>query len=345
MDTKINLSQLTDLFIQASDLNKNLSEQFVRSFFEIISENVMKGETVKIKGFGTFKLIQMDSRESINVNTGERIVIEGHHKISFLPDATLKDAINKPFAAFEVVDLNDQQVAALEKQSDKEVLTESHKDNEVSEEKVSADKKNIKSKKKNQQKNVDLRSSKNEVKKSTKKLLGLKISLYFSSVLLVLFLAIYILWPLNLLKFLRIFDVTPVEKQLVVGPNEINSLNTLSDSISDGTVDIKDDTVGLKEVIDESIVSKKTESKTFYLIASDEKKDLSLFTISDTVNYRMKETKAEHILQSGETLTMIALKYYGTKKLWPYIAAYNNVKNFNTLKPRTIILVPALENK
>lgn len=340
MDKKINLSQLTDLFIQASGLNKNLSEQFVRSFFEIISENVMKGETVKIKGFGTFKLIQMDSRESINVNTGERIVIEGHQKISFLPDATLKDAINKPFAAFETVELNDQQVAALENQSDKEALTESH-----SEERVSTEKKNIKSKKKNQQKNADSKSSKNEVKKSTKKLLGLKIALYSSSVLLVLFLAVYILWPLNLLKFLRIFDVTPVEKQLVVGPNEINSINTLSDSISDGTVDIKDDTVGLKEVIDESIASKKTESKTFSLIASDEKKDLSLFTISDTVNYRMKETKAEHILQSGETLTMIALKYYGTKKLWPYIAAYNNVKNFNTLKPRTIILVPALENK
>ncbi len=340
MDKKINLSQLTDLFIQASGLNKNLSEQFVRSFFEIISENVMKGETVKIKGFGTFKLIQMDSRESINVNTGERIVIEGHQKISFLPDATLKDAINKPFAAFETVELNDQQVAALENQSDKEALTESH-----SEERVSTEKKNIKSKKKNQQKNADSKSSKNEVKKSTKKLLGLKIALYSSSVLLVLFLAVYILWPLNLLKFLRIFDVTPVEKQLVVGPNEINSINTLSDSISDGTVDIKDDTVGLKEVIDESIASKKTESKTFSLIASDEKKDLSLFTISDTVNYRMKETKAEHILQSGETLTMIALKYYGTKKLWPYIAAYNNVKNFNTLKPGTIILVPVLENK
>ena len=170
-------SQLTDLFIQASGLNKNLSEQFVRSFFEIISENVMKGETVKIKGFGTFKLIQMDSRESINVNTGERIVIEGHQKISFLPDATLKDAINKPFAAFETVELNDQQVAALENQSDKEALTESH-----SEERVSTEKKNIKSKKKNQQKNADSKSSKNEVKKSTKKLLGLKIALYSSSV-------------------------------------------------------------------------------------------------------------------------------------------------------------------
>src|SRR5574344_1965443 len=340
MDKKIYLSQLTDLFIQASGLNKNLSEQFVRSFFEIISENVMKGETVKIKGFGTFKLIQMDSRESINVNTGERIVIEGHQKISFLPDATLKDAINKPFAAFETVELNDQQVAALENQSDKEALTESH-----SEERVSTEKKNIKSKKKNQQKNADSKSSKNEVKKSTKKLLGLKIALYSSSVLLVLFLAVYILWPLNLLKFLRIFDVSPVEKQLVVGPNEINSLNTLSDSISNGTVDLKDDTVGLKEVIDESIASKKTENKTFSLIASDEKKDLSLFTISDTVNYRMNETKAEHTLQSGETLTMIALKYYGTKKLWPYIAAYNNVKNFNTLKPGTKILVPVIENK
>lgn len=360
MDKKINLSQLTDLFIKAGGLNKNLSEQFVRSFFEIISENVLKGETVKIKGFGTFKMMQMDSRESINVNTGERIVIEGHKKISFSPEATLKDTINKPFSAFETVELNDQQVDALENdvlenKSKIEVLTETHNDDEASEKIISTKKNLVESKKKEQPKVLKSKKVQHEDKKNSKKYIGLRIALYSASSLLVILLAVYILWPLNLLRFLRFSDISQDEKQMVssVNVDKIgnNSLDTFSDSIFDDTIDIEENVIdieeGQKEDIDESLISNKAtaEIKHFTMIASDENKDLSLFNISDTVNYKMKGTKAEHILQSGETLTMIALKYYGTKKLWPYIAAYNNVKNFNTLIPGSKILVPVLENK
>lgn len=64
----------------------------------------------KIKGLGTFKLIDVDSRESVNVNTGERFQIKGHTKVSFSPDANLRDTINKPFAHFETVVLNENTI-------------------------------------------------------------------------------------------------------------------------------------------------------------------------------------------------------------------------------------------
>lgn len=78
-----------------------------RSMFELIEEALAKDKYVKIKGLGTFKLTEVESRESVHINTGERIEIQGHTKISFTPDTTMKDLINKPFAHFESVVLND----------------------------------------------------------------------------------------------------------------------------------------------------------------------------------------------------------------------------------------------
>lgn len=66
--------------------------------FELIEEALVTEKYVKVKGLGTFKLTEVESRESVNVNTGERIEIQGHTKISFTPDSSMKDLINKPFA-------------------------------------------------------------------------------------------------------------------------------------------------------------------------------------------------------------------------------------------------------
>ena len=115
MDKKINLSQLADLLAQAGGMSKAASEQFVKTFFDIISQGVLSDGLVKVKGLGTFKVLQMEDRESVNVNTGERFTIEGHQKISFTPDAELKARINKPFAAFETVEISAEQAAELAK--------------------------------------------------------------------------------------------------------------------------------------------------------------------------------------------------------------------------------------
>jgi len=107
MNEKINIQELTEQFAESKGIQKKDAENYIKEFFKLIEKALNNERYVKIKGFGTFKLIEVDSRESINVNTGERIEIQGHTKITFTPDASLKDLVNKPFAHFESVVLNE----------------------------------------------------------------------------------------------------------------------------------------------------------------------------------------------------------------------------------------------
>jgi nucleoid DNA-binding protein/nucleoid-associated protein YgaU len=101
------LQDLVELLSEKNDMTKKNADAFLRCMFDLIEEALTNEKYVKIKGLGTFKLTEVDSRESMNVNTGERIEIQGHTKISFTPDTTMKELINKPFSHFETVILND----------------------------------------------------------------------------------------------------------------------------------------------------------------------------------------------------------------------------------------------
>lgn len=106
MNNKISLQDLSEELALSTKISKKASENFVRQFFEHIYNNVLEDKMVKIKGFGTFKLVEVSKRESVNVNTGERIVIPGHSKVTFTPENSLRDRINKPFADFQTVIIN-----------------------------------------------------------------------------------------------------------------------------------------------------------------------------------------------------------------------------------------------
>ena len=107
MDTKILIQDLAKELAAQKSIDKKAALAFVQSFFDVILEGLRTEKYVKIKGLGTFKLVDVESRESMNIHTGERFEIQGHAKISFTPDATLKELINKPFAHFETVPLAD----------------------------------------------------------------------------------------------------------------------------------------------------------------------------------------------------------------------------------------------
>lgn len=107
MKKKLLLQDLAAQLATGSGLTRKESESFARAFFEVIESGLLEDKFVKIKGFGTFKLIVVSERESVNVNTGERFQIGRHSKVSFTPEATLKELVNRPFAHFEAVDLND----------------------------------------------------------------------------------------------------------------------------------------------------------------------------------------------------------------------------------------------
>lgn len=106
MDKKLLTQQLAENIALHCGIAKKKAETFVRAFFEAAEQGLLSDNFVKVKGFGTFKLVNVSERESININTGERIQIGGHTKISFTPDATLRDLVNRPFAHFETITLH-----------------------------------------------------------------------------------------------------------------------------------------------------------------------------------------------------------------------------------------------
>lgn len=107
MNERLTLQDLIDILAKKQDITKKDAETFLREFIAVISENIEKNEPVKIKDFGVFKLVKVNVRRSVDVNTGEAIEIPAHYKLSFTPDRLLKEAINRPFAHFESVVLED----------------------------------------------------------------------------------------------------------------------------------------------------------------------------------------------------------------------------------------------
>lgn len=104
---KLTIQDIAKVLSDRKGLSKNDASNFVNGMFDIIQQALERDMVVKVKGFGTFKIIDVDPRESVNVNTGERVLIEGHNKITFTPDQLLKEIVNKPFSQFETVVLNE----------------------------------------------------------------------------------------------------------------------------------------------------------------------------------------------------------------------------------------------
>ena len=107
MNTKLTLVELIDMLAESTSTSKRVCELFLRELFSTVSQELINGETVKIKNIGTFKVTEVKSRKSVNVVDGEDIEISGHKKISFTPDKSLAEAVNQPFAQFETVVLDD----------------------------------------------------------------------------------------------------------------------------------------------------------------------------------------------------------------------------------------------
>ncbi len=108
MDNKLTMQDLALGMAQRGNSSRKDAETFIRKVFDIIEDFVIAEGVVKIKGLGVFKMVAVDSRESVDVNTGERITISSHSRLTFTPHAALRDQVNRPFADFETVVLNDE---------------------------------------------------------------------------------------------------------------------------------------------------------------------------------------------------------------------------------------------
>lgn len=385
MQNKLNLSQLTDLYCSVSNNSKTVNAGFVKSFFETIVEEVLNGKTVRVRGLGTFKRITIEDRESVNVNTGERIVIPGHFKVSLVPDPALKELLNKPFADFDTIIIDERHDTEKEAdggaadtavpdtgntesvpeqepesvpepesepepeaepepesepESEPEPQTESEPEPELEQKPESVPEPKPKPETKPKTVSGHVNEHQRHLHRNAEK--HRKPLAWILGTVLVLLLLSYCIWPISLSHLLR---------------SRMNSLAV--DNSSNGAVPVEQveimhvDSVSVEEVQKETPtadtkVELKEEVKSkgaFKLTAADMARDLGEVTVADTVSYRMVGRKAVHRMESGETLTTVALKYYGTKLLWPYIVAYNHISNYNFLKVGTILDIPELENK
>ena len=107
MNSRLTIQDLAGLLAERTGKDRNSAEQFLREFIAIVSQGVFTDKVAKIKGLGSFKIVLVEKRESIHVNTGERFLIPAHYKFSFLPDKELRELVNKPFSFFETTELNE----------------------------------------------------------------------------------------------------------------------------------------------------------------------------------------------------------------------------------------------
>lgn len=357
---KITLQELTNALSEKQGLNKKDSELLIKGMFDLIEEALAKEKYVKIKGLGTFKLIEVDSRESINVNTGERIEIQGHTKVSFTPETSLKELINKPFAHFETVilnegtvldddnDVNEDNKAEIIKQEVEitAIPTETdNKENSINTEEVKsadsiieeqvievADTNDITSRVEStidetsndkpcevsDKPSVEEIESKHEEKTSK--------SLIIVTVLLILIIIAGAYW---------LFRPTDDSSPVYINETTIEETKSTTEIIEDDG--IKTDTIHLLNEEKETTEENKIEFVKQEKVAS----------LADTTEYNIVGTKATHTLKNGETIIKVALKYYGAKNFWPYIAKHNEkiIKDANNVPVGTQLQIPELSPK
>ena len=373
-NNKRTVQDLAESMAKRHRYSKVKSESFIRGALSIIKGALEKENYVKVKGLGTFKVLQMEDRESVNVNTGERFIIEGHQKISFSPDPELKDRINKPFSAFETVEITAEQAEEISKAgSQSESTSDSDESDKTDLNPVAIEPEKTDEKENDNEKEAVEKKSPEVYDVTQKKSVRvlLKILVWLLSISLAIVLGVYLLWPVlgNTILGIVERDITDSRKTEVVADSTGSAVAPVRETspvkpaepVSKPAEPVtkpaepavesagKPETSPQKPQTPAGNAAAKDETPVnpyrFQLNKADEAKDLSEFTAADTVNYTMDGDMTVHVLQSGETITVLALKYYGSKKLWPYIVKYNNISNANSLRPGAKIRIPVLRTK
>ena len=355
MNEKITLQDLINSFSEKQGMNKKDAEAFVRTMIELIEEALTTEKYVKVKGFGTFKLTEVDSRESVNVNTGERIEIQGHTKVSFTPDATMKELINKPFSHFETVILNEgveledtpieepetmvqeemipETIVAEEKPAIKEVTTiveepvveepiteEPTIEEPIAEEPIIEETPAIETEEPQESPAVEaieetpvveetpmiketpameeapiVVEPQPEIVETKEK--SINRILWGVIVVLVLIILFGAYW-----MFLRPAEdaetpsIPPVQEEVAIPAPVVEEVKPQEDT--------------LKTV-------------QFIELSAEELRKERVPSFADTLDYQIAGTQEEYTLQKGETIIRVSVKFFGTKKYWPYIVKHN----------------------
>lgn len=369
MGNKVLIQDLAEQLAAANHLSKNEADNFVKVFFDTLVSVLETEHVVKIKGLGTFKLVDVDSRESVDVNTGERIRIEGHQKVSFTPEAALKKRINKPFEQFETVIINDgvdmdsmesldnQEVAAAAKQdiateirqetssaNDDDIPSEPTSNNDTPkkiEHVISPMQMQLEIKKDAEGEEAEKQAEALAHEKSENRWLKVVLSLLVAVLLCVVsyFAGYYkVLCPgCDLADEGIEVPVRTVKKTTLPVENkpvsQVDSTRTDSVTTTQGAMSPKDRTT-----------EKDTQPKERKVVKEDKSfENKALTALDPQVSYRMVSTLAVHEMKTGENLYRIAQKYYGSKSFAVYIIRYNGFEDPNVVHVGTRVKLPLLK--
>ena len=369
MNEKLNIQDLIDLLAEKHGMSKKNADSFVKEFFQLIEEALEKDKYVKIKGLGAFKLIDVESRESVNVNTGERFEIQGHTKVSFTPEPALKDIINKPFAHFETVVLNEGTVledTPVDSDSEEDEDTEQKVEDAVPEvvagstveipeiaekndspvesepvEETVAPVETVASEEVNEER-VEVIKTAGPAESSAMKYF---IAIVALVVLLCAGTVAYLYYPD---WFDELSAESLVEETAGNEAGNAASNTALMDSVA---IAVKD-TVS-KKLIAEPVIKQQEaplavkQPVAAATSASQPKKQKKVEYVLDSTNYTIAGTQATYTIKPGETLTRVALRFYGTKALYPYIVKHNPdvIKKPDNVPAGTTIKIPKLVKK
>lgn len=391
MNEKITLQDIINLLCEKQGMTPKDAETFVRTMFDLIEEALTNEKYIKIKGLGTFKLTEVNSRESVHVNTGERIEIQGHSKVSFTPDTSMKELINKPFSHFETVVLNEGveledtvieeegtpestevsettikveettigqpiveesvvekpivETPAIEEPIIQESMTEEpieensivdepvmeapiveETESEVPvkptivEETIATE---VLKSTESEESEKPITAEKEEVstpmvpqseeKKSSRILWAIIIAL----VLIILF-GFYWL-------FMRPSTSTEI----------------------DLTVPAKEEAIASTPIEEEKQPEDTLEILSYVKLSAEELRNERVPSLADTLDYQIIGTKEEYTLQKGETIIRASVKFFGSKKYWPYIVKYNMdvLKDPDNIPAGSQVKIPILTPK
>ena len=379
MNNRLTIQDLAGLLAEYTGKDKNSSERFLREFIAVVSEGVYTDKLVKVRGLGTFKIIPVEKRESIHVNTGERFVIPEHYKFSFLPDNELGE--NVDFTDMDIVS-DEPEIKETEDESVEEVIPEENRllqeeealdtpeiqeasedtgsqgvseTDEVSEtpdilkpaeslEKTSETFEEAREIPVVDQPVCSVKEEEDEVARYSETSVGVDMSrnkLKLIIWVIVIFLACFgLCLSLNVFFFSKeAKDMLDLKKKVADWKNRA----AVGDSISlrEDTVVVRDDAAPLPEDTLSKLPdmsSPETEEPVLAPHAGSPDTKVKSETASPKVIARVK-------IEPGSRLTLISLKYYGSKLFWVYLYEYNKaiIKDPNNVPIGTVIEVPAPE--
>lgn len=450
---KITLTTIAEELVARNGVSKEVADNFVHAIVETIEKGLREDGLVKVKGLGTFKLMEMSDRGSVDINTGERITIKGYRKVSFTPDSAMKEFVNRPFAHFEPTELNEGYPAEEEQQ---EVIGDEGTANEIVEEVqevkdetvaiseevsspvvseepveieesealvdveeseapvaipesgtviVEGESAEIKEESIGvKEESVELETEKVETEEAAvdEELVGAvaeeheepkgveeavepevpvlveaKPKKHSSKrggcgwlivvLLIALAYGVYYLVTIDQ-DSLSDYDarmeeyndmmVNPnLEEELgeewgeepqavptpVETPDTIKSEKEQAVAVSSSTSVVQSELQ--KEVAPAPLASAGTEFCVVTPTESLKAKTIKDITPADTTDYVIDGTLITHELKDGETIIQLARKYYGDKRLWPYIVKYNWMKDYNNVAIGQMINIPVLKDK